>query len=1356
MVAALLITHHLITLTDLYPYLSPDDAEMASEYEAWKAKLEDQAAGSSGTNLLAMMGSLEDLGVDEDALDSLDLDALISNATLSKSANSDSKSAVNQKALLCSHLFSLGNIPLALWFVRRFPFIPAINTNVADHLNHLLDIIVDPYYQHIRWHPFFVAGPEREQPRYRDYALTPSVGVLKQARHAGRDRRYLALTRAYPAYSFASNNSKFFYAEYAEDPAPPTPALEPSPTGFTALLPRIKPWLDVLGPRLARDPRLLTKLIRIGKACLNGCREGVRAAEDSRSPKTASQPLPTEGQNGGEGRMEIEAPEQPEVEGKLAAARTEEERVTQTWITALEKWIIPAYTQVSSSPGMASELWALLSKLPYQTRYGIYSRWRTHIYKSSVELKAAEKTAQREVRTLMRMLSTETVRDVSRKLCRFCHSNPLPCLRIVLDQICSYDNLIVLAVDALRYLTKLDTDVLTYLILETLDDSPKAAQRLRLKEDGINAAHWLQSLATFIGTYFRKYPIPQLRYIIEFLARRMTASVNSLPSLQPSPAAPSRGTDRSGFLVYEMIIFGELIQKMAVIESTSRPSDSQIKAMQGGPLLRLESHEMAGSFSTQCQNNILVRLGNKPTVQLPTHNSIRRAIKQLAHELLQAPLSRPLFLGLSIQAHYLLLPLHPSEGSPVPREDHPRRVLTIFYDRMMEMAGQFTQFARAYFTQNELEALIPSLAQLRRDYGLEWAACWHWARLYFSGSLANAITEWAKHQKIERTKSQDGDADNGNGKMPAENGGPHEGTSIPEKTTGETDASTDKTEEQADEATPHVSEPVTNAGDSSDAANLIPDDSVSQPIKELNREVVEFVKQHLPESDTLACFSADFYTLFWTLSISDIRVPKERYQQEIARLKAFCHSVEAALAQSSSKDREAEREFYRVRNLIPSMEKELADHEQHVKDVRAWLASYKRSLFNKPDAIVFAKAFFKYCIFPRAKFSPLDAVYCASMIELLQHPLGADNFPTLFVYNLIFDHPMHELLGSMTDNEARCYAKFLNQCLTTLDRWRITRYLFELEGRKNGKSAGFMCVITPTKGSQRLQSPSGPETKRPPPTRILEHEELRRIVFKWHIRLGESFTMCLASDDTQKIRNALLSMHELAQVFPAVKTIGQDLLGKLSKLIEQYKDNKNYDDLVTLARSYYSAISKNQENWSTQYEFSGIEQQQQPPPPPPQPSKLESSSQKRRHEREQRDSGRLSSHRREAHGTADIRADHERPLSASSTRESRHSSRDGRDRPRRQDRVDSRERLSSSNHYRSTGGVDDARGSSARDRREAAGGHSSRAERQPSSRRGDEVPSELDRAPNPHRESRQEWSRRDDREPAQPPPPPQK
>ena len=87
-----------------------------------------------------------------------------------------------------------------------------------------------------------------------------------------------------------------------------------------------------------------------------------------------------------------------------------------------------------------------------------------------------------------------------------------------MSQIQKYDNLIAPVVDSLKYLTSLNYDILAYCIIEALANPEKE----KMKHDDTTISSWLQSLASFCGAVFRKYPI-DLAGLLQYVANQLKA-----------------------------------------------------------------------------------------------------------------------------------------------------------------------------------------------------------------------------------------------------------------------------------------------------------------------------------------------------------------------------------------------------------------------------------------------------------------------------------------------------------------------------------------------------------------------------------------------------------------------------------------------------------------------------------------------------------------------------------------------------------------------------------------------------------------------------------------------------------------
>lgn len=133
-----------------------------------------------------------------------------------------------------------------------------------------------------------------------------------------------------------------------------------------------------------------------------------------------------------------------------------------------------------------------------------------------------------------------------------------------------YDNLIGPVCDMLKYLTALSFDCLGYCIIESLTMTGRG----RFKDDGTSLSLWLQSLASFCGTIYKKYSI-EMSGLLQYVANQL----KSQKSL-------------------DLLVLREIVHKMAGVESCEEMTNDQLQALCGGEQLR-------GEVSLQISRNLI-------------------------------------------------------------------------------------------------------------------------------------------------------------------------------------------------------------------------------------------------------------------------------------------------------------------------------------------------------------------------------------------------------------------------------------------------------------------------------------------------------------------------------------------------------------------------------------------------------------------------------------------------------------------------------------------------------------------------------------------------------------------------------
>ena len=206
--------------------------------------------------------------------------------------------------------------------------------------------------------------------------------------------------------------------------------------------------------------------------------------------------------------------------------------------------------------------------MPYTSRYRAYGALSQRMKDdSSPELTLARMRTADETKRMMRRLSKENTKQYGRHLGKITHANPCVVFDTILSQIQSYDNLIVPVVEMMKYLTPMSFDVLSYMLLAHLSDPEKT----RLKSDGLNVSLWMQSLSSFCGNLYKKYPTIELVGLLQYIA-------NTLKSGQS----------------LQLLVLRDMVTKMAGIDMFEDLSQDQLEATAGGETLRNSVTDILG------------------------------------------------------------------------------------------------------------------------------------------------------------------------------------------------------------------------------------------------------------------------------------------------------------------------------------------------------------------------------------------------------------------------------------------------------------------------------------------------------------------------------------------------------------------------------------------------------------------------------------------------------------------------------------------------------------------------------------------------------------------------------------------
>lgn len=250
---ALLIWHGFVKLTDLWAHLSPTDEDLAKLESKWRDEQAQLARSVGGANALAMAGAL----VDDEAPAAKPAPSTSLNgaASTSTAPTPPARDLPNQKVGLLRALLTIGDITHAFFILGQFPFLVSAFPDIADLLNRLAHVSIDPAYAGI--------SLSRQHSQYADEfkAAKPKVTVdSKGEKKVTMLERKPALTAE--AFPDPRRDWTFFFPRW--------PERVPRAGDWAEVVRLLEDmYLPLVKVFVARDFKLFTKLTRIAVADLS-------------------------------------------------------------------------------------------------------------------------------------------------------------------------------------------------------------------------------------------------------------------------------------------------------------------------------------------------------------------------------------------------------------------------------------------------------------------------------------------------------------------------------------------------------------------------------------------------------------------------------------------------------------------------------------------------------------------------------------------------------------------------------------------------------------------------------------------------------------------------------------------------------------------------------------------------------------------------------------------------------------------------------------------------------------------------------------------------------------------------------
>ncbi|KAG8744851.1 THO complex subunit 2 [Ceratobasidium sp. 414] len=335
--------------------------------------------------------------------------------------------------------------------------------------------------------------------------------------------------------------------------------------------------------------------------------------------------------------------------------------------------------------------------------------------------------------------------------------------------------------------------------------------------------------------------------------------------------------------------------------------------------------------------------------------------------------------------------------------------------------------------------------------------------------------------------------------------------------------------------------------------------------------VIKEVTSLLPER-VLESVGAPFFVTFWQLSMYELSVPDTSYSSIVTRLS---NKIREPIPTSSPDARFLEGRRKRMQQQCELLPQEMKRQMSAKAATAARLRREKNHWFpvcaNQNEV---ASNFVQYCIHPRALLSPLDADFCSHFLKLIT-TIGTPTANCVKFYDYVFAGHMSSIIFTCSEREARNYGRFLRGVLTDVGAWAKEEKTYKTEV-VDKLLPSFLRQWSRTQAMSRNIKASD----------MIQWDNIRRLVSKWHIKMFKSCVDCLLSGEAMHIRNAIIVLTEVLPVFP-MKEISHNSGPAIINAVRELLEKETRPDLFNMAQSYHGQLNSRRPQWETEVRDAG-------------------------------------------------------------------------------------------------------------------------------------------------------------------------
>ncbi|KAF2095017.1 hypothetical protein NA57DRAFT_45105, partial [Rhizodiscina lignyota] len=1082
--AALLIKIGFISLRDLYPHLYPDPETMEKEIkpklEKEKAERERKSRPGGGMNALLTAGALVD-----DTLPTQQHSRLRDSNTGHSTPKSDPPGKPEENAkkelpppadqviALLKSLLMIGALPESLFILSKHKWLMDLQPELPQYVHRVLHQSISKVYESVR----SASECNRDQTHKPVYVHNAGMPQGEFEMSAAVPKKSLKWARM-EKYNDEGTDYIFYWEDWIDN----VPICQTVNDVFLLC----NSFLNVSGAKIGEDSNLLDKLVRIGKYSL---------ANDS------------------------------------------SEENFNRWADLCKRLLVPALSLTKCNPGIVNEVWDLIKMFPAATRYSMYAEWHSGPTSRQPAILSAFNQARAETKDVLKRISKTNTKQMARLLAKVAYANPGVVFAVTFNQIESYNNLIEVVVECVRYFAFLGYDVLIWSLLASLGGKSRDAKQ----GDGMLTSTWLQALSHFTGKVFHRYAVLNLNPILRYVCFQLRQGNSS-----------------------DLDILQNLVEVMAGISPPISYNEWQIQALAGGGALLREI------VFTQTQDN-----RNK---EKTTAKRLMRSLTELPSGNDSQGLLGPQLLVMLAQE----LLLFPNRDDV--RND-PLKVMANNLDRIYQAFCQYLEMLRWNMTPSEFDAIIPDVAALIEDFGISPEIAWTIARPSINAQIERVkLAQTAKEADTQKTL-ENGDPVGANG---SSEGGPAADQVMIEeaKPTPEV-SSVDAQSVPLANGTPPVQTPTppVSAQTSTPTAEEIMASALTP--------YIDRFKQILP-IDFEDNLGIQFYVTFWQFELGDIISPTKLYSAEMLKHSQKYQMIEeklkplrARLARTGSKatpqvtalEKESDDERKKASDILSELNVCVARYQRGMKrlaqEKKTWFDAYLGE-GNDPIHGILHQALWQHCFLPRILLSASDGLYVFNLIMYL-HNNNVPGFRLMRLLDFIFQtDQMIATIFHFTTREAENFSRFLAMLLKLLKSWYSSKETFEnaalgIKDKNPTGSVGFAMKWTKEPWS---------------PTLHLTFAQFLNVITKWQGQLCRSISNCMKGGEYMHIRNAIVLLKATDQFIPNIDAHADMIFDALTPL----KTHEERQDIKLAATGVFGDLDKrrDKEDFVTVQAFKGV------------------------------------------------------------------------------------------------------------------------------------------------------------------------